>query len=77
MFEDEFISALAKRVAEELQLCTVIKKPLTPAEFSEALGGKLSASSIRRHVQANRIRKIEGLGDKILIPFTELERFTQ
>lgn len=50
------------------------KGPLTVTQFREAIGCNLSEKTIRTYVAAGRIARVEE-SPKVLIPYSEVERF--
>ncbi len=50
-----------------------VLRPVTPKEFSEAIGGILTADTIREHCRTGKIKTIRG--PHYLIPWSEVEKY--
>lgn len=70
---DQFAEMVAAKVVE---IQSRQQGPLTVAEFCEAIGGALSDKTVRAYIDAGKIGKIEN-SPKLLIPHSEVERFTK
>ena len=67
---NELADAVEARI--EARRVKKARKPLTVSQFAEATG--LSTDSVYRQLKAGRIRRVKGIGKK-LIPASELDKF--
>jgi len=67
----ELFTAIVDAVAAKMD-GTKPSKPYTVEEFAKSTG--LHRDTVYRNIQAGTIRKVPGIGHKILIPASEVDR---